>query len=107
MRVLDADGDSASGLGYAADFWAGMDAAAAGSAPGVHRVSLCETLQRACGQPGASGCPLASDCDPWKRQLASVAGTPEEPEVWGTCQPWVFPAPEDLPCPNCIKEPPR
>jgi hypothetical protein len=106
MGLLDAD-STGTDLGFRADFWPGSSTAAAAAAPRVHRLSLCDALEQACSRPGVTACPLRSSCERWKRELVSLAGIPPDAAGEGTCQPWVFPAPEEPSCPNCVKEPPR
>jgi len=93
-----------------ADFWSGSGTATAASpaAPHVSRLSLCDTIATACARPGALGCPLpsGSHCEPWTGASTPIPGLSGEHLLGGTCQPWIFPQPEDPPCPNCIKEPP-
>lgn len=106
MDLLEAD-TSRNVLPRTADFWAGAGTAAAGAPPRVHRLSLCDALEQACSRPEAITCPLRSPCGKWPPAPVLLAGIPPDPVGGGTCQPWVFPAPEDLPCPNCVPEPPR
>ena len=93
-----------------ADFWfgSGSETAASPSAPQVSRLSLCAAVAAACARPGATGCPLppGSTCEPWTAVTTTIPGLSDEHQLGGTCQPWIFPQPEDPPCPNCIKEPP-
>jgi hypothetical protein len=105
MDLLDAD-TYGTVLSLRADFWHDAGAAAApGTAPRVHRLSLCEALQEACSRPGATGCPLSSACEAPPEPVV-LSGIAADHTIAGTCQPWLYPQPEDPPCPNCIKEPP-
>ncbi len=93
-----------------ADFWFGSGGATAASpsAPPISRLSLCAAVTAACAQPGATDCPLppAAGCQAWSPTTTTIPGLVDEHLLGGTCQPWIFPQPEDPPCPNCIKEPP-
>jgi len=105
MELLDT-GTSRNVLPRRADFWFGAGGARA-AAPAVHRLSLCDALEQACSRPGATSCPLRSPCGAWPPEPVVLAGIPPDPLAGGTCQPWLYPQPEDPPCPTCIKEPPR
>jgi hypothetical protein len=92
-------------LSMKADFWYGMSSWTE-AAPPVRRLTLCTVLEQACsGQPSAT-CPLRSGCR--SHSVAPALGrgiaTPGA-ATQGSCQPWLYPQPEDDPCPTC--EPPR
>src|SRR6185503_6918458 len=106
IKLLNSGTDNVTTL--RADFWPGVANASAASVtrPKVHRVTLCDALLAACHQPGASNCPLqVTECPkipaPQEFDYLQPGSLPT------TCQPWVFPQPEEPPCPNCVKEPPR
>lgn len=103
MALLDGSDHTMTSM--AADFWFGETPGEA--PPRVRRLSVCEALAEACARPGATGCPLVGHCAPWAPGSGTIPGLTDDHSLGGTCQPWIFPQPEDPPCPNCIKEPPR
>jgi hypothetical protein len=88
MQYLDTHGDV---LKFHASFWF-PDPTATSSAgpPWVHRVSLCSAF------PGP-------ECVPWQPKQP----LPRKYKTWsqGSCQPWLYPQPEDPPCMACIPPP--
>jgi hypothetical protein len=99
MEKLDASGDE---LLLPADFWA-LDALLATSdRPKVHRLSLCKALEEAC--KGQIHCPVELPCDGWSPApfpFPSLADPKRSAP--GSCQPWLYPQPEEDPCPNAVK----
>jgi hypothetical protein len=92
MRSLDESGEE---LSFLADFWFGPS-----QAPRVRRLSLCAALVRAeeiCGDNGFPNCPAQPKCvypqEPFRPGAAVAPATP------GSCQPWLWPQPEDVPLP--------
>jgi len=74
--------------------------------PGVHRLSLCTALLKAekvCNEEKDKDqnkhqvCPPQSLCDTTSSSLLS-SGT-AAPATPGSCQPWLWPQPEDVPLP--------
>jgi hypothetical protein len=104
MKILDGSGND---LGSAADFWFHDSLPLASPAPSVHRLSLCEALKAACLDQDSLPCPVSS-CDPWTPE--SSLDLPEMINTLapGSCTPWIYPQPEDPPCPNpgCREKPP-
>lgn len=91
MRRLD---DSGPELGFPADFWAG-----GGSQPAAHLLSLCAALEKAC--EGSASCPIQLPCPPASlARLAAPRSPHAEISSRGSCQPWLFPQPDDPPCLN-------
>lgn len=104
MRLLDESGDP---LKLKADFWAGSDAPPGAPFPQVYRLSLCAALKAACKTNPVlyASCPLRDDCETLHLEAALSSGYVKP--VLGTCQPWLYPQPEDPPCAACVKDPPR
>ncbi|HKH47390.1 MAG TPA: S8/S53 family peptidase [Thermoanaerobaculia bacterium] len=94
MQLLD---ESGADLGYPADFWFGSKAIPPTSAPTVHLLSFCSVLQDVCTKKGLSPCPVSS-CESRKQERVLPDGY--NTLAPGSCQPWVYPQPEDPPCPN-------
>lgn len=92
MDLLYGSGDA---LSSNADFWSGAHGVLPSPLYKVHRISLCAALEAAClGDPNHSGsCPVAA-CMPWKPEASAV--TYFEPKL-ESCQPWLYPQPEDDP----------
>jgi hypothetical protein len=96
MRSLDEGGQE---LKFAADFWSGPTLASA--APKVHKLSLCHALAKAekiCLAKEHPHCrPAPPKCDDLQ-ELAkpSVKVAVAKP---GSCQPWLWPQPEEDPFP--------
>lgn len=94
MKILDESGPEL----FPAEFWFGpMDQ------PMAHLLTLCTALEWAACQ-GRGPCPAQLSCSALK---LSVPGLPRPPgaEVSsrGSCQPWLYPQPDDPPClnPDC------
>jgi len=96
MDILYSGGDD---LGFPADIWSSTIS----EPPNVHRVSLCKALQKACSENGPHPCPLETRCE--ELRVSALLGHTPKPAAQGSCQPWLFPQPEDNPCPACIKPP--
>ncbi|MFL6203529.1 MAG: hypothetical protein ACJ76J_30550 [Thermoanaerobaculia bacterium] len=86
------DGVTGAELPRMADFWSSANTPVA---PPVRRLSLCSVLQQPCS-PEAFAAPLAGDLH--------QAGIPKL-STKGSCQPWLLPQPDILPCPAC--DPPK
>jgi hypothetical protein len=87
MKILDDSGDALDGF------------------PGVRRLSLCAALleaERVCREDQDKDpnqhqvCPHQSRCDTSSRLFSSGTAAPATP---GSCQPWLWPQPEDVPLP--------
>jgi len=100
MKILDASGDQ---LPLKADFWFRSSAPPDPPFPIVHRLSLCAALQKACVGNTSEACLI--QCETWQPEAFS-SRRDAGPVVLGSCQPWLYPQPEDPPCPICIKDPP-
>ena len=95
-EVMDILYESGNDLGRKADFWFGASAPPTAPFPNVHRLSLCAALEEACDRYGPEPCP---PCDPWKPASPS---TRIVRTLWqSSCQPWLVPQPEDMPCLGC------
>jgi hypothetical protein len=100
MAVLDESGKE---LAWPADFWFPANPTASNIRPKVHRLSLCQALEKA-REKYTPDLPRLS-CDTWPPQsFDSLVSFPTK--SWGpnSCQPWLYPQPEADPCPVC---PPR
>jgi len=101
MEILDRSGEQ---LSMPADFWFGASANPAAPRPHVHKLSLCAALEQACAQAGPD-CRLRLQlrCDPMPQRASSAVPRPADPSAWPreSCQPWLYPQPESLPCPGC------
>lgn len=67
----------------------------------VSALSLCATLKHICDDPGFASlppCPWRATC-PEPAKLS--ASRDDEPPALSSCQPWLFPQPEDIPRPRC------
>jgi hypothetical protein len=102
-EVMDILYKSGNPLGFDADFWFGASSPPTRVLPKVHRLSLCAALEKACA--GAPSCPVQVPCEALPLEVRSNQGD-DRPAPMGTCQPWVYPQPEDPPCPNCVRDPP-
>jgi hypothetical protein len=74
------------------------------SAPPAYRLSLSATLDRVCQDPehsSASFCSSLPALSLWtpEKRLDAAAG---EPPALGSCQPWLYPQPDDPPRPVCL-----
>ncbi|HWM91832.1 MAG TPA: S8/S53 family peptidase [Thermoanaerobaculia bacterium] len=100
MNILDGSGEE---LGFEADFWFREGTPIFLAHPKVHRLSLCTALHKARCRDLPSPCPIKLDCEPLPGPL-----DPSLPaSAKGSCQPWLYPQPEDPPFPNCPTCPPR
>jgi hypothetical protein len=95
MEKLEAGGDD---LTSPADFW--TPGGAAGQSK-VHRLSLCTALKAACAADTSVPCPIPIEltCDRWRPApfpFPSLADAKRSAP--GSCQPWLYPQPEDDPC---------
>ena len=95
--VMDILYESGNDLGFKADFWTGGSAPPQSPFDQVHRVSLCAALKKACDRnpDRSASCPV-QDCPTWQPEFLSNVS--EKPKL-GTCQPWLYPQPEDDPHP--------
>jgi len=88
-----------------ASFWSEAGSSVTSTPPPVHKLSLCKAFREAClsngGGPGS--CPT---CDSLREVRRSVRGE-VSPAMKGSCEPWVFPQPDDPPRPNCAGCPPK
>jgi len=87
--------ESGEPLAFKADFWAGSGTPSNPPFPIVHRVSLCAALEAACSDnPDTSAsCPVERPCKKWHAEKPSDDVQPK----LGSCQPWLYPQPEDDP----------
>lgn len=106
MKLVDGSGRA---LGLGADFWPGVanGSLAPPPVPKVRRLSLCDALRAACDESGPSACPIPPEPCPPLPAARELAGLSVDHDLPDTCQPWVFPQPEDPPCPTCYGDPPR
>jgi hypothetical protein len=92
-------------LGFKSDFGASSILAFLDPSPRAHRISLCDALYEACH--GRPNCPIQDSCLEWKPEpkpellAKSIQGGPK----LESCQPWLYPQPEDDPKPTL--DPPR
>jgi hypothetical protein len=89
MAILDDSGQTL----FPADFWF---SGASKSAPMAHKLTLCDALRQACGDNHTLAiCNI--QCDPVTLPESSkLFGKPAKKVIWkGSCQPWLFPQPED------------
>jgi hypothetical protein len=105
MKTLDGSGND---LGSPADFWFHDSLPLTSPAPTVHRLSLCEALKAACLAEKSPLCPIVPSCDPWTPEPSLALPEMINTLAPGSCHPWVYPQPEDPPCPNpgCREKPP-
>jgi len=90
--LLVSTGVTGAELPRMADFWSIANTRVA---PQVRRLSLCSVLQQPC-PPEALAMPLAGDGH--KARIPKFS-------TKGSCQPWLLPQPDILPCPAC--DPPK
>lgn len=103
-RVMQILQDSGEELEIPASFRFGMTVPASASLPHSRRISLCAALREACTQGKLSSCPVGS-C-----RAERPPNDPKQPRAdageafLGSCQPWLVPQPEELPCfaPPCV-----
>lgn len=92
-----------------ADFWFGMGAwNAAQAAPPVRELTLCTVLRQACSERPGAACPLQPGSSCSSLSLASLQlkrSAPVRITAKGSCEPWLYPQPEDDPCPTCPPSP--
>jgi hypothetical protein len=89
MERLYENGDA---LRRNADFWFDMSSPPQEPFPKVHRLALCTVLKKACGTK--PDCPVRECGAEWTSEDLSKAYY--EPRL-GTCEPWLYPQPEDDP----------
>lgn len=100
MEILDSSGDPRP---FEADFrFVDANNRTYANAPTVRRLSLCRTLSTACVVPYL--CPIQLHCGGWepRRSFRRDVATFSQ----GSCEPWLYPQPEDPPCLACIQPPP-
>jgi hypothetical protein len=100
MEKLYTSGDE---LGFKADFWFGASAPPSPPFLTVHRLSLCTAIKEACKPNLDASCPIKGLCEKWYAEDLSSPGNVKP--TLGSCQPWLFPQPEDDPQP-IVKPPP-
>jgi Subtilase family len=96
MEILQASGKD---VGDSATFW-DPNPPPAPPGPRVHKISFCDAVRAACQASTSAPCPIEAACPSW---------TPEPPPIrfhstvppTNSCQPWVFPQPEEFPCLGC------
>lgn len=106
-----------------ADFWFGANARTDGrthagapvgapaeapvEAPPVSRLSLCTVLRKACEKESSIPfCSSLPTCEPLKAAQTRIVQRNVEPRGehrvdQGSCEPWLYPQPESVPCPSC------
>ncbi|MFL6192977.1 MAG: S8/S53 family peptidase, partial [Thermoanaerobaculia bacterium] len=102
MDILDGSGEELHG--FQTNFWFNGIA----NRPVVHRISLCTALKEACNQYTSTSCPIIKGpCAPWGPE-SLTASSHSQSRILGrdSCNPWLYPQPDDTPCPNCSVEPP-
>lgn len=96
MKILEESGEPLSD----ADFWFGASAPPTPPFRKVHRLSLCTALEKACARHPSAPCPIQGRCETWQPEDLSRRAE-VRPAAKGSCQPWLFPQPEDIPCLGC------
>jgi hypothetical protein len=98
MDLLDQSGTQ---LPFRANFWfTSSTAALVQPQPQIHRLSLCPSLETACKESDAVGCPLRSTCAKWQ-PTAFPLDLSWMKHRKKSCDPWLHPQPEEDPCPIC------
>ena len=99
MSILDGSGED---LSFPADAMVAAGSSTTLTAPRTRRLLLCEALRAACDEHPGVPCPLQSTCE---RSESSHEVDPIT-AYQGSCEPWLYPQPEDPPKPNCHTCPP-
>lgn len=103
MEILDGSGEELHG--FQTNFWFNGIA----NRPVVHRISLCTALKEACARfPSNTSCPIIKGpCATWGPE-SLTASSYSQSRILGrdSCNPWLYPQPDDPPCPNCTSTPP-
>jgi len=95
MQILDESGKE---LDYPADFWFRGSPHPTSRITKVRRLSLCDALVKAkeddCHRKGLSTCPGQFAC-----KSRPMSSGPTAAAIPGSCQPWLWPQPEEVPFP--------